>query len=57
MSTLAIYIEKGRKEGIKKGKEQVVKHVLATGKFSIAEIAGFAGVTEAFVKRHLPPSK
>lgn len=51
MNTLDIYIEKGRKEGVEEGKEQVVKNLLAAGKFSIAEIAGFAGVTEAFVKK------
>ncbi|MGC4232699.1 MAG: hypothetical protein QM594_06945 [Niabella sp.] len=51
MNTLDIYIEKGREEGIEKGKEQVVKNLLAAGKFSIAEIAGFAGVSEAFVKK------
>lgn len=47
MNSLDFYIEKG----IEKGKEQVVKNLLASGKFSIAEIAGFAGVTEAFVKK------
>ncbi|SDD55215.1 hypothetical protein [Niabella drilacis] len=39
MNTLDIYIEKGRQEGIEKGKEQV-KNQLATGKFSIAELPG-----------------
>lgn len=59
MNTLDIYIEKGRKKGIEegiekgieKGKEQVVKNLLTAGKFSVAEIAGFTGVTEAFVKK------
>ncbi|MBX2922535.1 MAG: Rpn family recombination-promoting nuclease/putative transposase [Chitinophagaceae bacterium] len=63
MSTLDIYIERGRKEGIKegigkgiekgieKGREQVVQNLLAAGKFSLSEIAGFAGVTESFVKK------
>ena len=40
-----------REEGIEIGKEQVVKNLLTAGKFSISEIAGFAGVTEAFVKK------
>ncbi len=31
----------------------MVNNLLATKKFSIAEIAGFAGVTEAFAKRRL----
>ncbi|WP_300596427.1 Rpn family recombination-promoting nuclease/putative transposase [Niabella sp.] len=57
MNTLDIYIEKGRKEGIEKGKEQVINNLLATGKFSVAEIAAFAGVTEAFVKKQLQSSK
>ncbi|MBO9620286.1 MAG: Rpn family recombination-promoting nuclease/putative transposase [Niabella sp.] len=69
MSALDIYIEKGRKkgleegrksgieEGMEKGKEQVVKNLLAAGKFSVAEIAGFAGVPEAFVKKLRAPLK
>ncbi|MGJ7030478.1 hypothetical protein [Niabella hirudinis] len=57
MNTLDIYIEKGRKEGIEKGKEQVVNNLLATGKFSVSEIAAFTGVSEAFVKKQLLPSK
>ncbi len=59
MSTLDIYIEKGRKEGLEKGIEkgteqksrEVVKNLLATRKFSISEIAELAGVAEAFVRR------
>lgn len=47
MNTLDIYIEKG----IEKGKEQVVKNLLAVGKFSVAEIAGFVAVSEAFVRK------
>lgn len=57
MNTLDIYIKKGRKEGFEKGKEQVVGNLLATGKFSISEIAAFAGVAETFVKKQLQPSK
>ncbi|MFT4092592.1 MAG: PD-(D/E)XK nuclease family transposase [Niabella sp.] len=44
-------MERGIEKGIEKGKEQFVKNLLAAGKFTIAEIAKFAGVTEAFVKK------
>lgn len=44
-------IEKGREEGIGQKSYMVVKNLLAVGKFSIAEIAGFADVSEAFVKK------
>lgn len=44
-------------EGVEKGKEQVVKNLLAADKFTIAEIANFAGVTEAFVKKVKEGSK
>lgn len=43
--------EKGIEQGIEQGKEQVVKNLLVTGKFTIAEIANFAGVPESFVKK------
>lgn len=43
--------EIGIEKGIEKGKLQVVQNLLNAGKFTIAEIAGFAGVTEAFVKK------
>ena len=43
--------EEGFERGMEKGKEQVVKNLLAADKFSISEIAGFAGVAEAFVKK------
>ena len=43
--------EEGIEIGMERGKEQVVKNLLAADKFSISEIAGFAGVTEAFVKK------
>jgi predicted transposase/invertase (TIGR01784 family) len=69
MSTLDIFIEKGRKEGRKQGIEQgiekglvpgieqgeerksyeVVKNLLAANKFTTAEVANFASVSEAFV--------
>lgn len=37
--------------GMEKGKAEVVKNLLTTGKFSIAEIANFANVPEAFVRK------
>lgn len=51
MSTLDIYIEKGRKEGLEKGAEQFVKNLLSNTDFTIAKIASLANVTEAFVKK------
>ncbi len=51
MNTLDIYLEKGRKEGIEKGKGQVVRNLLGTNKFTLSEIANFADVTEDFVKK------
>lgn len=36
---------------MERSKEQVVRNLLAAGKFSIAEIANFASVTESFVKK------
>jgi hypothetical protein len=51
MNTLDIYIEKGRKEGIEKGKEQIVQNLISTGKFTVQEIANLGGVPEAFVKK------
>lgn len=38
-------------EGMEKGKAEVVKNLLIAGKFSISEIANFANVTEAFVRK------
>ena len=43
--------EKGIKEGEKKKSHEVVKNLLAANKFTIAEIANFVNVTEAFVKK------
>ncbi|MCC6289400.1 MAG: Rpn family recombination-promoting nuclease/putative transposase [Chitinophagaceae bacterium] len=59
MSTLDIYIEKGRKKGIEEGIEkgiekksrEFIQNLLTAGKFSVSEIAAFAGVTEPFVKK------
>jgi hypothetical protein len=51
MSTAEIFIEKGRREGIEKKGHEVVKNLLIAGKFTIAEIANFANVTEDFVCR------
>ncbi len=48
-------IQKGRAEGMGKGAAQksyeVVKKLLSAGKFTIPEIAGFAGVSEDFVRK------
>ena len=44
-------IEIGIEKGIEKGKEQVVQNLLSIKKFTIAEIANFTNVTEAFVKK------
>jgi predicted transposase/invertase (TIGR01784 family) len=44
-------IEKGKEEGEKKKSYEVVKNLLAANKFTIAEIASLANVTEAFVKK------
>ena len=52
-------MEKGIKKGIEKGIEkgavqksyEVVKKLLLSGKFTIPEIAGFAGVSEDFVRK------
>ena len=46
-----IGMEKGIEKGIEKGKLQVVQNLLDAGKFTASEIAGFAGVTETFVKK------
>ena len=44
-------IEKGIEKGMEKGKSEVVRNLLSADKFSIAEIANFANVTEAFVRK------
>jgi predicted transposase/invertase (TIGR01784 family) len=44
-------LEEGREEGREEGKAEVVKNLLNTGKFSIAEIANFANVPEALVRK------
>jgi predicted transposase/invertase (TIGR01784 family) len=41
----------GIQEGLEKGKAEIVKNLLATGKFTVAEIVIFAGVTETFVEK------
>ncbi|MBO9619765.1 MAG: PD-(D/E)XK nuclease family transposase [Niabella sp.] len=54
-SVLKTAEERGVEQGIEKGAEQksleVVKKMLAAGKFTIPEIANFAGVTVPIVKR------
>jgi len=43
--------EEAFEKGIEKGKEKVVQNLLSANKFTISEIANFAGVTETFVKK------
>lgn len=45
------YMEKGIKKGIEKGKAEFVKKLFAANKFTVAEIANFAGVTDAYVRK------
>ncbi len=59
MSTYDLLIEKGRKEGVEKGIEkgaeqksyEFVVKLLDAGKFTVAEIANYATVSEDFVKK------
>ncbi len=44
-------LEKGIEKGIEKKNFEVVQNLLSTNRFTIAEIANFAGVTESFVKK------
>jgi flagellar biosynthesis/type III secretory pathway protein FliH len=44
-------LEKGKTEGEEKKSYEVVKNMLAANKFTIAEIANFANVTESFVRK------
>ncbi len=43
-------LQKGIEQGIEKGKQEVVENLLVMGKFTIAEIANLATVSEDFVK-------
>lgn len=43
-------LQKGIEQGIEKGKQEVVENLLVIGKFTIAEIANLATVSEDFVK-------
>ncbi len=43
--------EEGIEEGMERGKAEVVKNLLLADKFTLAEIANFASVTVAFVKK------
>ena len=63
MSTLDIYIEKGRKKGIEEGIEkgiekgvaqksnEFVENLLSNTSFEIDKIAALANVSETFVKK------
>jgi hypothetical protein len=51
MDIREMVLDRAKKEGIEEGKIEVVKNLLSTGEFTIAKIANFAGVTEAFVRK------
>jgi hypothetical protein len=51
MGIREMVLDRAKKEGIEEGKIEVVKNLLSTGEFTIAKIANFAGVTEAFVRK------
>lgn len=55
MSTYDMLLEKGIEKGIEKGAEQksyeIVSNLILTGRFTTAEIANFATVTEEFVEK------
>jgi predicted transposase YdaD len=44
-------MEKGMEKGREEGKGEIVRNLLKTGKFSIAEIANFASMSENFVRK------
>ena len=44
-------MKKGIEEGREEGKAEVVRNLLSVGKFSIEEVANFANVSEAFVRK------
>ena len=48
-------MEKGIEKGMEKGAEQksaeFIKNLLASGKFTISEIASYVGVSEDFVRK------
>ncbi|MCF2445489.1 hypothetical protein L0657_16115 [Dyadobacter sp. CY345] len=49
MGIKELVIDLAKKEGIAKGKEEVVRNLLLAKRFTISEIANFASVTESFV--------
>ena len=44
-------LDQGREEGREKVKSEVVRNLLLAGRFTIPEIANFANVSEAFVRK------
>ena len=54
-SVLKTAEEKGMEKGMEKGAEQksaeFIKNLLASGKFTISEIASYVGVSEDFVRK------
>lgn len=56
MGIREMVLEQAKNEGIDIAKEQVVKNLLLSKRFTAAEISNFAGVTEKFdikVRRNL----
>jgi hypothetical protein len=51
MGIREMVLDRAKKEGFEIGKTEVVKNLLSAGEFTIAKIANFAGVTEAFVRK------
>ena len=49
MGVRELVLDLAEKEGIEKGKTEAIKNLLAANRFTDAEIANFAGVTEKFV--------
>lgn len=50
-------LEEGREEGREEGKSEVVRNLLSSNRSSIAEIANFSNVTEAFVSKIIKEMK
>jgi phage portal protein BeeE len=44
-------VDKAKKEGVEQGKVEAIKSLLAANRFTIAQIANFANVTESLVKK------
>jgi hypothetical protein len=51
MGIREMVLDRAKKEGLEEKSFKVVENLLATGKFTIAEIANFADVSEAYVRK------